>query len=279
MPPLEVIIMNLNDEEGESVDFDDGAVIPFEACSRAGRGKIFAAFILALTLIALLIAVLCLVRADIDSKSAQVQKENTVNEEYVQTWQGVFSNAEISERCLSVCVSIRLGAAGAYSAPSSTGIVISSDGWILSSEGILNIAQIGRYFVKMYDGSEYAVQTVKRVGESNLALMKIDASGLETAELGQIGSISAGQSAVAISASGSPYHDLLIRPCVLSGTREVGSGYQKEELLRTDIEFGASEEGSPVFDREGRVLGIALYKNEKVILAIDSIRDKIENAE
>jgi S1-C subfamily serine protease len=278
---FEVKIMRSENEATNAFDLHDTvALVPYESGrARTGRGAL-ALFVSVMIIAVLLTAILCVVRRDISEENTEIDANiPAIETDIVDGWQGAFASAKISEECLSVCVSIRLGVTGGYSTPSATGMVISSDGWILTADKILGTAQTGRYYVKAYDGSEYAVMTLRRVEGTGLALMKIDAKDLAVARFADSDKMSAGQSAAAISSLGSPYHDLSIKGCILSGVLEAGTSYGKTKLWRTDIGFCDSELGSPVFDREGRVLGVALYQNEKFILPVDQIRAKIENME
>ncbi|MBP3370105.1 MAG: trypsin-like peptidase domain-containing protein [Clostridia bacterium] len=195
-------------------------------------------------------------------------------------WQGAFESRDMVDRCLSSCVSIRLGAVGEYGAPGVSGFVVSADGWLLSSDRLLQSTQRGRIYARFFDGREYAVETVLRLGDSGLSLMKIDAEGLDAAMLGSTEDISVGEKIVAIGSVGAPDHSFALYSGIVSGNEQRAwvdsESAQKSGLLRTDIVFESSSVGSPIFDRKGRVLGIALYENEKFILPIDQIRDKID---
>ena len=240
------------------------------------KGRILITLISVLLITAFIIAVLCVVSGKHGAGSANEAPTVEIDADGPNTeWQGAFSSSEISEECLSVCVSIRLGAIGNYGSPSATGVVISSDGWILTCDNILNSSQIGRYYVKFYDGREYSVEQVKRIDGYGLLLMKIDAERLKSARIGEYGSVCAGQSIAAISSLGAPYHELAIRQCILSGVSRAEFTSEDAKLLRTDIEFDKVAMGSPIFDREGRVFGIALYENQKIILPIDEICENI----
>ena len=267
--------MKFNDDRWESPG--DTSLILYEDGERKRqkktKGRIFVTLIIALLLVALVTAALCFARVAL-GRRAEEPAVATDFEEHESEWQGVFASRQIGEDCLSVCVSLRLGAVSDYGAPSATGVVISSDGWILTCDELLSNTQIGRYYAKFYDGREYAVEKVKRLGE--YGLMKIDAEQLSVAQMGDLDQVCAGQSAATVSSLGAPYHELAIRQCVLSGFSDVALGFDMARLLRTDIEFDGISVGSPVFDSEGRVLGIALYENQKFILPIDQIRDKIE---
>lgn len=278
--------MNINND-GRDVPRDKAAegteLVPYveEPIAQRAKRRIASVILCALTAVIFLVCVLFLARSAIAGgeqsiDDPQISATDTGSDE----WRGVFKSREISDGCMAVCVSVRLGAVGEYGAQGVSGFVVSPDGWIVSSDRMLRSSQRGRLYVRFYDGSEYAVENVVRFDDSGLSFMKIDADGIEAASLGSAGMLSLGEEIVAISSTGAPEHDFTLWSGIVAGTEQTAwfesDGSRISGLVRTDILFEDTAMGSPIFDKAGDVLGIALYENERFILPIDRIREKID---
>jgi putative serine protease PepD len=149
-----------------------------------------------------------------------------------------------------------------------SGIVISSDGMILTNNHVVEgAAQGGDIKVKFQDGKSAAVSVVGRDPSSDLAVVKAqNVSGLPTAELGSSGDLRIGQSVVAI---GSPF-DLsgtvtsgivssLNRPVRAGGDQ--GSQATVLNAIQTDAAINPGNSGGPLVNMQGQVVGInsAIY--------------------
>ena len=278
--------MKINND-GRDVAYDkapEGAeLVPYdeELIAQRAKRRTVAVILCVLALIILLVGVLCLARSALAGSEQSIDDpQASVSDADSEEWRGVFESREINDECMAVCVSIRLGAVGEYGAPGVSGFVVSPDGWIVSSDRLLRSAQRGRLYARFYDGSEYAIENVVRFDDSGLSFMKIDADGLEVASLGSARMLSPGEEIVAISSTGAPEHDFALWSGIVSSTEQTAwlesDGSRISGLVRTDILFDGTAMGSPVFDKGGSVLGIALYENERFILPIDRIREKID---
>ena len=213
------------------------------------------------------------------SEGGTVSDDAIPSDTVAEEWSGAFASAEISQECLAACVSLRLGPVGEYGAPSSTGFFVSSDGWILSSDSLLQSTQRGRLYARLFDGREYAVQKAVRFRDISMALMKIDVEDATCARMGSTRGLTVGQSVVAVSSTGAPCHDLALSGGIISNTDHSvwqGYGMQTGTAVLTDIFFDGISMGSPIFDKNGMLVGVALYENQKIILPIDEIRDEID---
>jgi putative serine protease PepD len=149
-----------------------------------------------------------------------------------------------------------------------SGIVISSDGLILTNNHVVEgAAQGGQIKVKFQDGKSADVSVVGRDPSSDLAVVKAqNVSGLPTAELGNSSDLRIGQSVVAI---GSPF-DLsgtvtsgivssLNRPVRAGGDQ--GSQATVLNAIQTDAAINPGNSGGPLVNMQGQVVGInsAIY--------------------
>lgn len=132
-----------------------------------------------------------------------------------------------------------------------TGFVVSSDGVVVTNYHV--IAHDASAVVKLPNGAYFPVQGVLAADpKRDLAVLKLDATGLSTVSLGNSDAVQVGETVVAI---GSP---LTLESSVSSG---IVSGVRNDPALGgsflqiTDpISHGSS--GGPLFDLHGRVVGI-----------------------
>lgn len=141
-----------------------------------------------------------------------------------------------------------------------TGIIISDDGYILTNRHVIEDAtNLG---VITHDGQSH--DNVKVVGKdplNDLAVIKIEATGLKPATLGDSSSVRVGQQVLAIGNSLGQYQNT-VTSGIISGTgRPVSaqSGQNIEnltDLLQTDAAINPGNSGGPLINLQGQVIGI-----------------------
>lgn len=145
-----------------------------------------------------------------------------------------------------------------------TGIIISSDGYILTNKHVVQGS--GSITVIQSDGSQH--NAVKLIGTdplNDLAILKIDkASGLPEAKLGDSGTVRVGQNVIAIGNSLGQYQNTVTsgiisglgRP-VSASLDSVGSNIESlNDLLQTDAAINPGNSGGPLINMAGQVIGI-----------------------
>ncbi|MBC7594648.1 MAG: trypsin-like peptidase domain-containing protein [Kineosporiaceae bacterium] len=159
---------------------------------------------------------------------------------------------------------VQINVKGATEAGSGTGIIISSDGDILTNNHVVeSAADSGTITVSFNDGSISQATILGRDPVTDLAVIKAkDKSGLTPATLGSSGDLKVGQDVVAI---GSPFG---LESTVTSGivsalNRPVsssdGSGNNAGTVfpaVQTDAAINPGNSGGPLVDLEGRVVAI-----------------------
>ena len=155
----------------------------------------------------------------------------------VAEWRGAFDSRAIYERSVECSVSLKVGSG--ESERKWSGVIISSDGWIATSKNMVNGNTLGRIYVTLSDGREYGVGSLFQSDAG--AALKIDAEGLTAAELAEDRELQCGESVIAVS----------------SGSEVVcGSVASVGESLKFSLPYSDASEGSPVFDSEGRLVGM-----------------------
>ncbi len=138
-----------------------------------------------------------------------------------------------------------------------SGVIVREDGWILTNDHVAGGAD--KVTVKLADGREFP-GTVRRDFRSDLALVKINASGLVPAELGDSDRVRVGQWAIAF---GSPFElDNTMTVGVISArarqqeVSERGEARAYTGLLQTDAAINPGNSGGPLVDIHGHIVGI-----------------------
>lgn len=153
-----------------------------------------------------------------------------------------------------------------FSLAHGTGVVVKSDGWIVTNAHV--VKDMKKIIVVTSDGKEYA-GTSKQIDEkSDLALVKINKTGLKAAVFAPSPlKLNVGETAIAI---GTPVSFSLRNTAtvgVISGmNRSVSSDYN---LIQTDAAINPGNSGGPLINIKGEVIGINSMKF--VDVDIDSI--------
>lgn len=142
-----------------------------------------------------------------------------------------------------------------------TGFIVESDGLILTNKHVV-AAENACYRVILKDGTDYEVQEIHRDPFADLAILKIDASGLPTAVLGDSSNLKVGQTAVAIGNALGKFSNTVTVGVVSGIGRGVtaSSGFGRSEVLddviQTDAALNPGNSGGPLLNLSGEVVGI-----------------------
>ena len=133
-----------------------------------------------------------------------------------------------------------------------SGIVISSDGYILTSAHA--VADIEAASIILADGREFKGEVIGVDARSDVALLKIAASGLAAARIGDPNRLAIGDWVAAI---GAPFgFDASITAGIVSARRffpgGLGIGY-----IQTDVATNPGSSGGPLFNLAGDVVGMS----------------------
>ena len=141
-----------------------------------------------------------------------------------------------------------------------SGFVIGSDGYIVTNNHV--IAEGGPIVVGFADGSSFDAELVGADSQADLALLKIDATGLPALPLGDSEALEVGQLVVAI---GSPFGlDNTMTTGIVSGlsrslpadSTTLGSFYTIPNVIQTDAAINPGNSGGPLINLAGEVVGI-----------------------
>jgi putative serine protease PepD len=163
---------------------------------------------------------------------------------------------------------VKINVANSQEEGSGSGIVISSDGEILTNNHVASVAgQGGRITVNFNDGTAKKATIVGTDPVTDLAVIKAEGvSGLQPARMGTSDDIQVGENVVAI---GSPFGleatvtsgivSALNRP-VSVGSQDAPSGQTSQDTtypaIQTDAAINPGNSGGPLVDLNGDVIGI-----------------------
>jgi len=133
-----------------------------------------------------------------------------------------------------------------------SGLVISQDGYILTNAHVVEGSS--EILVRFVDKHEYLARLVGLDQRSDIALLKINASGLVTARLGNPSKLRVGDWVLAI---GSPFG---FESSVTAGIVSAKGRSLPDEVIvpfiQTDVAINPGNSGGPLFNMNGEVVGI-----------------------
>jgi serine protease Do len=141
-----------------------------------------------------------------------------------------------------------------------SGFVISSDGLIVTNKHVVE-DESATYTVLTNDGKKHEAKVLSTDPINDLALLKIETSGLVTLPLGDSSKIKIGQKVIAIGNSLGQYRNT-ITTGVVSGIGRtitasgVSGAEQLEGVIQTDAAINPGNSGGPLLDIGGAVIGI-----------------------
>lgn len=170
------------------------------------------------------------------------------------------SIAAIAQKVLPSVVSLEVTGNG--QAGSGSGFILSPDGYILTNNHVIEAAaNSGTIEVVLQDGTRLPGELVGRNADYDLAVVKIDKTGLTPVTIGDSGSVKVGDQSIAI---GSPLGlegtvtsgivSALDRPVTAGGAD--GSETSFISAIQTDAPINPGNSGGPLVNAEGQVIGV-----------------------
>jgi len=154
-----------------------------------------------------------------------------------------------------------------------SGIIIREDGYIITNNHVIEDA-LDTSTGKITDGSKievilpsqkdepYIAQVIGRDARTDIAVIKINATGLPVAELGDSDSVKVGEMAVAIGNPGGLEFMGSVTVGVISGINRTVQLDSRRELkvIQTDASINPGNSGGALLNSQGQVIGINTMK-------------------
>ena len=142
-----------------------------------------------------------------------------------------------------------------------SGIVLTANGYILTNRHVVENGQA--LTVELADGQQFDAEVIALSDEHDLALIKIDATGLSPAVIGDSDALEVGQTAIAIGSPLGTFTETVTRG-IISGTgrtitvsdEATGRPVRMAGLLQTDAAINPGNSGGPLLDASGAVVGV-----------------------
>lgn len=134
-----------------------------------------------------------------------------------------------------------------------SGFIITPDGYIFTNNHV--IEQADKIIVKLSNGKEYEAKVIGKDAKTDIALIKIKPEGsLPFAETGDSDKLRVGDWVMAI---GNPFglEQTVTAGIVSAKGRVIGAG-PYDNFIQTDASINPGNSGGPLFNMEGKVIGI-----------------------
>lgn len=144
-------------------------------------------------------------------------------------------------------------------AGSGSGIIISSDGYIVTNSHVIEGASA--IYVVLNNGENYSARVVGMDTKTDIAVIKIDAKNLAKAELGKSSDLKVGELAVAIgNPLGLEFQGSVTAGVISALDRSMEVDGRKYTLVQTDAAINPGNSGGPLVNKYGYVIGINTVK-------------------
>lgn len=199
----------------------------------------------------------------------EVEKRGELSLNFESDSSPVLSFEEIYTKCAPSIVGIKCfeNDKNDYSFGWGSGIIVSSDGYILTNAHVVDAGKAAS--VELFDGKSFDAKLVGADAQSDIAILKIDASGLQPASFASSKTLSVGDSVAAIGNPLSPDYSLTMTSGIISATiREVSYNGTVMSLLQTDTSINEGNSGGPLINNRGQIIGIT---NMKIVSRFSNI--------
>ncbi len=144
------------------------------------------------------------------------------------------------------------GPEGRQSSGFGSGFIMSEDGYIVTNAHVVKDAS--EITVALPDRRQYKAELIGADPRTDVALLKVDASGLPTLELGDSDDLNVGQWVLAI---GTPFgFDYTATQGIVSALSRSLPNENYVPFIQTDVAVNPGNSGGPLFNTEGKVVGV-----------------------
>ena len=149
-----------------------------------------------------------------------------------------------------------------------SGIILSEDGYILTNNHVISgVDKITVYVMPSEEGAEEITYEATLVGTSeshDVAVLKIEAEGLNAASFGDSDQLELGELAVAIGNPMGTVHGSVTAGIISATERELTIDDVTIKAIQTDAAINPGNSGGALFDSFGNVIGLVYAKSSSV---------------
>lgn len=139
-----------------------------------------------------------------------------------------------------------------------SGFILTEDGYVVTNYHV--VEGEGELSVVTYDGDAYTAKLIGYDATNDVALLKVEATGLQAVTLGSSDDLIVGDQVVAI---GNPLGELtstLTVGYISAKERDITTEGFAINMLQTDAAINSGNSGGPLFNMRGEVIGITTAK-------------------
>lgn len=154
---------------------------------------------------------------------------------------------------------VSIACQGSRSSSSGTGVVLSSDGYIVTNAHV--VENSNAISVQLTDDRSFAARLVGCDDISDLAVLRIDCSDLTPAQFGDSSTLRVGDTVVAIGDPlGAAFRGTYTNGIVSAINRDVDMNGRTMTLIQTNAALNSGNSGGPLINCYGQVIGINTMK-------------------
>ncbi len=140
-----------------------------------------------------------------------------------------------------------------------SGIIIKEDGYIITNQHVIEGASTVK--VVLSSGKEYDAKLVGKDAKTDLAVIKIEETGLPVAELGRSSALEVGELAVAIgNPLGQEFAGSVTAGVISALNRAMNVEGRQYTLIQTDAAINPGNSGGALVNKYGQIIGINTVK-------------------
>jgi len=145
------------------------------------------------------------------------------------------------------------------SSGSGSGFIIKNDGYIVTNQHVIDGAS--EIKVILSTDEEYTAKIIGQDEKTDLAVLKIEASGLPAAEIGSSDALEVGELAVAIgNPLGQEFAGSVTAGVISALNRTMDVDGRQYTLIQTDAAINPGNSGGPLVNQYGQIIGINTVK-------------------
>lgn len=144
-----------------------------------------------------------------------------------------------------------------------TGVIVSSDGYILTNSHVVRDGNADSIHVLLENGEKEEAELLWNEPFLDLAIVKVNRTGLPVAELGDSDSLVVGEAAIAIGNPLGLEFQRSVTSGIISGLNrsiQISESVVIENLIQTDASINNGNSGGPLLNSRGEVIGINTAK-------------------
>lgn len=200
------------------------------------------------------------------SNGVMYQSVRQVSDSGDENKDGAMTTEQVAEATMNSVVEIRTESVvqnqylqQAISEGAGSGVILSTDGYIVTNNHVIDGAN--KITVTTKDGQSYEGTLIGTDSQSDIALLKIDATDLSAAVMGDSDQLSVGETVVAI---GNPLGELggTVTDGIVSAlNREITIDGETMNLMQTNAAINPGNSGGGLFNEYGELIGIVDAKS------------------